>query len=307
MFRKKKIGLLPYIREDVHGLSPQSGQFFGWEFKKFNIEKQWDYAKGEGVRVAVIDTGCDINHDDLKNNLLEGKNFVEPGKDPIDRNGHGTHVSGTIAAQDNSLGMVGIAPKAKIIPVKALADNGSGSLQNIISAIEWAADIRADFITMSLGCPQPAKELEAVIKYATSKGSIIFCAAGNSGENADIMYPAKYDNTISIGAIDENLERTKFTCSGDTLDFLAPGHNILSCVPNNGYAIMSGTSMSNPFAVGCAALFLSYMKQSGKNISSLRTSQDYIDHFKIKSKSLADPKYRGQKKYEGYGILYPIL
>lgn len=307
IFKKKKIGLLPYIREDVHGLSPQSGQFFGWEFKKFNIENQWDYAKGEGVRVAVIDTGCDINHDDLKNNILEGKNFVEPGKDPIDRNGHGTHVSGTIAAQDNSLGMVGIAPKAKIIPVKALADNGSGSLQNIINAIEWAADIRADFITMSLGCPQPAKELEAVIKYAANKGSIIFCAAGNSGENADIMYPAKYNNTISIGAIDENLERTSFTCSGDTLDFLAPGHNILSCVPNNGYAIMSGTSMSNPFAVGCAALFLSYMKQSGKNISSLRTSQDYIDHFKIKSKSLADPRYRGQKKYEGYGILYPIL
>lgn len=308
--RKKQnsISLLPYIREDVYGLNPSDAQIFGWEIKKFNIENQWKLSMGEGVKVAVIDTGCDLYHDDIKNNLLQGKNFVEINKDPIDKNGHGTHVAGTIAAKNNNIGMVGIAPETKIVPVKALGDNGSGSLENIIKAIEWSADYGVDFITMSLGSPTPAKPLENAINYAAKKGVIIFCAAGNNGTDSDIMYPAKYNHTISIGAIDSNLNRTNFTCSGETLDFLAPGHNIFSCVPGNTYAMMSGTSMSNPFAVGCASLLLSYSRNIGSSIGiSLKNTDDYISVFKQKSKSLKDPRFAGQKKYEGYGIMYPVL
>jgi subtilisin family serine protease len=118
------------------------------------------------------------------------------------------------------------------------------------------------------------------------------------------MYPAKYKETISIGAIDENLDRTSFTCSGDSLDFLAPGHNILSCVPNNKYALMSGTSMSNPFAVGCAALVCSYFKN---NFGKKMNLQDYISFFRKTAISLKDPTYSGQKRYEGYGIIKPVL
>ena len=118
MRNNKKIGLLPYIREDVFGLSPDNAQIYGWEIKKFNIEKEWTLSRGEGVKIAVIDTGCDLNHPDIKNNLLQGINFVDINKDPQDDNGHGSHVSGTIAANDNGLGIVGVAPKAKIIPVK---------------------------------------------------------------------------------------------------------------------------------------------------------------------------------------------
>lgn len=308
MLRNKKAALLPHIREDIYGLKPGTAQITGWEIKKFNVEKQWKFTRGEGVKICVIDTGCDLNHPDLKDNLLQGKNFVEPNKDPIDKNGHGTHVSGTIAAKNNDLGMVGVAPEAKIIPVKALNDDGSGDLRNIIKAIEWSINSGAHFITMSLGCEFPSKELENILNYAQSKRVIAFCAAGNSGENHGIMYPAKYSSTISIGAIDENLERTSFTCSGDDLDFLAPGHNILSCVPG-GYAMMSGTSMSNPFAVGCAALLLSHIKQEKFSVreNMLNTCQDYINIFKTKSKSLQDHKYSGKKEYEGYGILYPVL
>jgi subtilisin family serine protease len=311
MLRKKKnnCSLLPYIREDIHGLSPFVAQFSGWEIKTFNIENQWKISKGEGVKIAVIDTGCDLDHPDLKNNLLEGKNFVDPGKDPEDRNGHGTHTAGTIAAEDNQVGMVGVAPKAKIIPIKALNDDGHGRLDLIVDAIVWAADMGADFISMSLGSPQASGPLERAIEYAASKGSIVFCAAGNSGEQVDIMYPAKYDHTIAIGAIDRNLCRTNFTCSGDTLDFLAPGHDILSCVPDNKYAIMSGTSMSTPFAVGCAALLLSHARQVPYTpiAGMLKKSDDYVNVFKKKAKNLEDPKYAGIKKYQGYGILYPVL
>lgn len=301
---RKKIELLPYVRQDLYGLNPSMAQIHGWEIIKFNISDQWRYSQGEGIKVAVIDTGCDLDHPDLKNNILDGINIIDPSKPPQDDNGHGSHVAGTIAAENNECGIVGVAPKAKIIPVKVLDKNGGGTLQNIIKGIEWSANNRVDFITMSLGSPMPSKDLENAINYASSKGCIIFCAAGNSGPESDIMYPAKYDHTISIGAIDENLNRTGFTCSGETLDFLAPGHNIIGCVPDNGYAVMSGTSMSNPFAVGCAVLAQSYYKKIGKPLLS---NEDFIRVFKEKAKGLKDPTYAGQKRYEGYGIMYPVL
>lgn len=300
--RNKNIKLLPYIREDLHGLSPSDPQFMGWELQKFNIPSYWIKTRGEGVVTAVIDTGCDLDHPDLVNNLLDGKNFVKSNKSPTDGAGHGTHVSSTIAAMNNGIGMVGIAPMSKIVPIKALADNGSGTMQNVAEAIFWASDHKdVDFITMSLGSPAPYPTIEEAINYAHSKGKVIFCAAGNSGENVDIMYPAKYDKTVSIGAIDENLNRTDFTCSGDTLDFLAPGHNIIGCVPGGRYAAMSGTSMSNPFAVGCAALLLSYNKKHKKY--NLKTYQDYIDIFKSRALPLSETRYKNIKRYQGYGII----
>jgi subtilisin family serine protease len=306
---KNNYELLPHLREDVFGLTPESAQILGWEIKKFNIPDLWKHSTGEGVKVAVVDTGCDLNHPDIKNNLIQGKNFIDQNKEPIDLNGHGTHCAGTIAAENNGLGMVGVAPKAKIMPVKVLNDKGKGSEKSIVDGIIWAADNDADIISMSLGSPVSSNKLENAIKYAASKGCIIFCAAGNDGESVDIMYPAKLDNTIAIGAINKNLERTSFTCSGETLDFLAPGHDILSCVPGGGYALMSGTSMSTPFAVGCAALLLSHarkIKYSAMD-SMLKNTTDYINVFKKRAKSLTDPRYAGIKKYEGYGILYPIL
>lgn len=306
-FRRKRTGLLPFIREDVDVSTLSLTEHYGWELEKFNIPNQWKYSKGEGIRVAVIDTGIDLDHPDLKNNILPGRNFVDRGKDPQDDNGHGTHCSGTIAGEKNEIGMVGVAPKAKIIPVKALDGDGQGIINNIVDGIMWAADSGADIISMSLGSENGTYKLENAIKYAASKGCIIFCAAGNSGEDVDISYPARYDHTIAIGAIDKNLERTNFTCSGETLDFLAPGHDILSCVPG-GYALMSGTSMSTPFAVGCAALLLSYARKNNfKDIENmLKTTDDYINIFKKKSKPLKDPRYSNIKKYQGYGILYPV-
>jgi thermitase len=302
--KKNKIGLLPYVTEELHGLSSDGSQEYGWELLKFNIPDLWSKTDGEGVIVAVVDTGCDLNHPDLKDNLLEGKNFVDPNKSPQDDNGHGSHVSSTIAAINNNTGMVGIAPKTKIVPVKSLDGNGTGSIDNIAKGVIWAADQNVNFITMSLGSPRGVSSLEEAINYANSKGCVVFCAAGNSGENADIMYPAKYEQTISIGAIDENLDRTSFTCSGESLDFLAPGHNILGCIPGGRYALMSGTSMSNPFAVGCASLLLSYNKKYKKY--TLKTHNDYIEVFKSNCFDLKNPRYKGIKKYQGYGVLNPL-
>lgn len=293
---KNKVHLLPYTQENVYGHSTSSPQIIGWEISKFNIQNYWPKTTGKDVRVAVIDTGCDLDHPDIVNNLLPGINIINPRRPPHDDNGHGSHVAGTIAAENNGTGMVGVAPNAKIMPVKALDRNGSGSSVAVANGIVWSANNNAHFITMSLGSEIPDPNIYKAIQYATSMGCVIFCAAGNSGPATDIMYPAKYKETISIGAIDENLNRTDFTCAGDSLDFLAPGHNIFSIVPNNSYAMMSGTSMSNPYVVGCACLLLEYMNY--KKLSSI----DYVKLFQKMTIDINQHQYRS-KEYQGYGIL----
>lgn len=304
MKRKNNCSLLPFIRENVYGLNPLSAQIIGWEIKTFNIQDQWKYSKGKDTKIAVIDTGCDLDHPDLKNNILQGINLIDPKKEPYDDNGHGTHVTGSICAEDNGCGMVGVAPESKVLPIKALDAAGNGNNSIIAKGIIFAADNKCNFITMSLGSPVDSSDIYNAIKYAIKKGCVIFCAAGNSGEGNPIMYPAKYAETIAIGSVDRNLNRSNFTCKGDELDFLSPGQDIFSCVPDNSYAIMSGTSMANPFAVGCASLLLSYAKLNNKE-HLLNSSQDYINIFKTGSKNLNQSRFKGKKEYEGYGILYP--
>jgi subtilisin family serine protease len=297
---KNDCSLLPHYRENIYGLSPQSSQILGWEIILFNIQSFWKKSQGENTKIAVIDTGCDYNHPDLKNNILQGINLLNKKQDPYDDHGHGTHVTGSICGENNGYGMVGIAPKSKVLPIKALDGSGNGNNINIAKGIVFAADNKCDFITMSLGSPSNSKDIYNAIKYAIKKGCVIFCAAGNSGETSPIMYPAKYDETIAIGSIDRNLNRSSFTCKGNELDFLSPGQDIVSCVPNNSYAAMSGTSMANPFAVGCASLLLSYSRQT-KSLK-LNNTADYISIFSQCASQLKNKKFR-TKKYQGYGIL----
>lgn len=298
--RKNDCGLFPYIREDIFGdFEQQQGE--AWSISKMNVPNLWKYSQGEDVTVAVIDSGCDLNHIDLKDNYVQGKNFVEDGKDPVDENSHGTHVAGTIAAMNNRYGVVGVAPKTKIMPLKVFGADGRGSNYSVAAAVVWAADRGADLICMSLGSPYESSELHRAIKYAANKGSVSFCAAGNGGESADIYYPAKYDEAVSVGAVDNRLYRAFFTCKGDELDFLAPGQDILSTVPN-GYALMSGTSMANPFVVGCAALLKSYVQKNKLSIQ-LQSVSDYINIFKSYTTNLNNPNHSNRRDYEGYGLL----
>jgi len=299
-----KCELLPYIREDLHGLSPDDPQTLGWEIKKLGVDKQWSKSRGAGVVVAVIDTGCDTQHPDIKNNVVGGYDFIKNKSEVIDRNGHGSHVCGTIAGEDNGVGMVGVAPQAKILALKALNDNGSGRMDHIAKAIKYAADHGADIITMSLGSGYKCPRIEKSIEYAEKKKCLIFCAAGNSGADVDIMYPAKFKKTFSIGAIDKNFNRGSFTCSGDSLDFLSPGVDIMSIVPNNKYALMTGTSMSNPFASGVAALYLSEYKE--KNNGARMSMQEMMSKLKKNAIPLANKSFNS-RKYQGFGIIKPIL
>lgn len=295
--------LLPYTRTDILTLN-EAKQRVGWGVTAFNLPHVWCKTQGEGVKVAVIDTGCDLTHADLRDNLLPGINLLKRSSPPSDDNGHGTHVAGIICAMNNDIGMVGVAPKSKVVPIKVLDENGSGDLMDVAEGIDWAVEQGVDLITLSLGSPSPVQQVQKSIQNAESKGIVTFCAAGNAGKTRQIFYPANYPETIGIGSIDQNMDRSSFSCTGQDLDFLAPGNQIFSTVPDSWYAILSGTSMANPFAVGVAALLLSYNRMSGNKIS-LRCSEDYRKIFRQHTVSVSNPNFAKKKFFEGFGIINP--
>lgn len=299
--KNKKCKLFPYKREDVFSLQDVK-QNLGWGITAFDLPDTWRKTKGEGVKIAVLDTGCDLDHPDLKSNLLQGINLINPSKEPWDDNSHGTHVSGIIAAENNEIGMVGVAPSAKIIPVKVLDKYGNGGLLDVSKGIRWSVDVaKADLICMSLGSPNPVQEVRKAIQYAESKGTICFVAAGNAGLTKKVYYPAEYPETIAIGSIDEDFSRSNFSNTGENLDFMAPGGRIFSTVPDKWYAILSGTSMAAPFACGVAALLLS--KTRNKNV--FKTTQDYINEFKKHTIPTSGEEIKKGKFYQGFGIIDP--
>lgn len=260
-------------------------------------------SQGEGVVIAVLDTGADLEHPDLKPNLLPGFNLVDRKKPPQDDNGHGTHVTGILVADNNHMGMVGVAPKAKVLPIKVLDKNGNGNLYTVAEGIRLAADQGAHFITMSLGSPAKVQNVCKAIQYAQTKGTVTFVAAGNAGRTQEIFYPANYKETISIGAVDQNFHRADFSCTGHNLDFLAPGVDIFSTFPPNWYATLSGTSMACPFAVGVAALVKSYV-MAGHLKLDLNCSEDYRKVFRAHV-THTDDKFDDPQFYEGFGIIDP--
>lgn len=205
------------------------------------------------MRVAVLDTGIS-NHPDL--NIQGGTSFV-PGEPGIaDGNGHGTHVAGTIAALDNNVGVLGVAPDVDLFAVKVLGRSGSGSISGIAQGLQWSSNNNMDVANMSLGSPSPSPTLERAVNQATNSGVLVVAASGNSGASS-IGYPARYQNAMAVGATDQNNNRASFSQFGTGLDIMAPGVGVQSTYPGNGYRSLSGTSMAAPHVAGVAALVMS--------------------------------------------------
>lgn len=227
-------------------------------------QKVWPETKGVNTVVAVVDTGIDYTHPDLKNNVLTGASFVPGEPDFMDYNGHGTHVAGTIAANG---AILGVAPETKLLGVKVLNQFGMGSLSSIIQGLAWARKWRGEngekvnVINMSLGSYLPNTSLHNEIKKAVQEGITVVCAAGNEGDgNPDtdeISYPAYYEETIAVGAIDLETGIANFSNSNDRIDVVAPGVDTYSTYPGGRYVELSGTSMASPHIAGAVALIYS--------------------------------------------------
>lgn len=223
--------------------------------------------KGQGIKIALLDTGCDINHPDLAGRIVEFKNFTPDdagiGHIVTDNVGHGTHVAGTVAANSNTEGVVGVAPNASLYIMKVLT-NGGGTVTAIKNALIHCINKNVDIINMSLGTTTNDPELEALIKSAVRQNIMVVVSAGNTGDGSastdEVSYPAAYNNSIAVGAVDSTRAPSSFTNSNNQIDIVAPGVSIVSTYPNNQYATLSGTSMAAPHVTGALALLKNWAK-----------------------------------------------
>ncbi|MGN7485129.1 S8 family peptidase (plasmid) [Priestia megaterium] len=238
--------------------------FFAYQYgpQKVQAPDAWDVTTSNGnIKIAIIDTGVQLNHPELAIKLWPGYNFVEGNLNPNDGNGHGTHVAGIAGAlTENSLGIAGIAPSASIIPVRALDNSGNGTLSNIANAITYSTNAGAKVINLSLGSSQGSITLENAINHAWNQGVVIVAAAGNEASNT-LTYPAAYQNVIAVASTDINDQKSDFSNYGTWVEVSAPGSAILSTYTGSYYAYLSGTSMACPHVAGLAAL----LAAQGKN------------------------------------------
>lgn len=226
-----------------------------WALPVMNVSNGWDVlpADAPAVIVAVIDSGICTDHADLKGRILPGYDFVENDAQPQDEMGHGCAVAGIIAANTNDgIGIAGVAPNTKIMPLRVLNAQGVGTYSNVAAAITFAADNGAKIVNLSLGGANPSTLLQDAIDYAISKGVMVIAASGNTG--GSVLYPAAYGPVIAVGSVDPNLQRSSFSSHGPEIDALAPGRDILTLKRDGTYTTMSGTSFAAPNAAGIAAL-----------------------------------------------------
>lgn len=277
-----------------------SGGWFsrGKAGEDINAEGVWKLTRGvKEVKVAVIDTGVDYKHDDLRANMwvntaeqngvegvdddgngyvddVHGYDFANKDGDPMDGQGHGTHCAGVIGALHNRSGTRGVMNDVKIIAIKFLSDSGRGETEDAISSIEYAIKVGANVMSNSWGGGAFSQALLDAIVAANDAGIVFVAAAGNSRADNDKRdtYPANYevDNVISVGAMDGSGKKSSFSNYGKkTVHIFAPGSNIMSTMPNNRYAKQSGTSMAAPFVSGAMGLLLS----SSPNMTPLEARQ----------------------------------
>jgi type VII secretion-associated serine protease mycosin len=228
-----------------------------WGIYAIGADRVWTTTTGQGVIVAVVDSGSGP-HPDLTDNLLPGRSFFnstenQDGND-IDTSGHGSHVAGIIAAvANNGIGGSGVAPNAKILPIKVLDQAGQGDARDVAAGVRFAADSGAKVINLSLGGATESLSLTQAIQYATDKGSLVVAAAGNGGPTDRPKWPASLDLTIAVTAVDSANNVTSFDQRGDYIDIAAPGANVVSTAKGD-YGTLSGTSMAAGFVAGAAAL-----------------------------------------------------
>jgi subtilisin family serine protease len=230
-----------------------------WYLPNIESPPAWDKSRGTGVIIGLIDSGVDLDHEDLADNILpDGRDFGDGDDDPGDELGHGTQVCGVIAAiQNNGIGISGIAPESMILPLKVnRGSSGTVQADAVAEAIVYAADYGAQIVNLSLGWDdwEPQIIIDA-IAYAVERGVLLVAAAGN--DYGPVFFPAKQEDVIAVSATDENNEKVIHYASGPEVELVAPGVGMRTTRINGSYTTSSGTSFASPLVSGVAALLLS--------------------------------------------------
>jgi minor extracellular protease Epr len=280
------------VEEDIN---LRASDYMDWGITKIKADQSWNKGwTGTGAKVAILDTGIDVDHPDLV--VTEGVSTVDDEPSFDDLNGHGTHVAGIVGSKNNGTGTVGVAPNSELYPVKVLHSDGSGDLSDILEGINWSISKGVDVINMSLGTPSYSSALEQAVNNAYNKGILVVAAAGNngnaSGTGDTVEYPARFPNTIAVSAVDQNSVRAPFSATGKKVEVSAPGVKIASTYPGGTYASMSGTSMASPYVAGELALLKE--RYPTYSTASLRSA--------LQSSAL-DLGVKGRDALYGYGMI----
>jgi thermitase len=266
---------------------------YQWNLPAIGTEEGWNVTRGsKKVKIAVVDTGVDLDHPDLSGRLTKGYNAIANNDQPEDDNGHGTHVAGIIASEtNNGRGVAGITWYNPIIPVKVLDSKGSGGSFNVAKGIRWAVDHGANVINLSLGNYQSAAVTEEAIRYAQQKDVVIISAVGNDNSSQP-SYPAAYPGVLGVAAVDWDGNRAAFSNYGNYIDVAAPGVEIASTFYKAQYATLSGTSMAAPHVTALAGL-----------IRSVDPNLKNTEVMDIITRTTQKVRQTGSKPYYGSGII----
>ena len=266
--------------------------------------------KGTGVKIGIIDSGVDYTHQDLDDVYVGGYDFIENDDDPADVYGHGTHVAGSACAEDDGLGVVGVAPNCALYSLRVLNDSGVGSWGTTIAAMDWAIENGLQVVNLSLGSSQdPGSTVKAAFDNAEIANMVIVAAGGNSGnppgKGNNVIYPAKYASVIAVAATDSNDKRPSWSSTGEEIELAAPGVSVLSAwndadspynpqpyiLDGDYYKEGSGTSMASPHVAGAAALVIAAGITDNDEVRAILTS------------TADDIGTTGKDEYYGYGLV----
>lgn len=287
-----------------------------WPLKRLKLDQLWEQSRGEGVDVAVIDSGVDDTHPQLKDAVDAdlGRSYLK-GEEPKDENvtppdytadgtkdvaGHGTKAAGIIAARpSDKTGFVGIAPAATIIPIQQNDNIVVGNVGTLAQAIDYAVEVDAEVINISQDSTEalsPDNELRRAVQDAVDAGVVVVASAGNDGADGKVKktYPASYEDVIAVAASNRSNERAYFSQSGDFVDIAAPGVDIVSTVPGGGHCATNGTSFSAPFVAGVAALLVDEHPEW--------TPQE----IKAQLEQTAERSIPGPDRHVGWGVVDPV-
>ena len=262
-----------------------------WGVDRIDAEKAWGITTGTGVKVGIIDTGINYNHPDLAGAYTGGYDYVNKDTYPVDDNGHGTHVAGTVAAVHGNGGVAGVAPGASLYAYKVLNASGSGYWSNVIAALGQAVTDGVKVVNMSLGANSAPRALQTACDNAYSAGVLLVAAAGNDGKGS-VSYPARYNSVIAVAATNSADQRPWWSNFGSKIELAAPGVSVYSTYLGEGYTTLSGTSMATPHVTGAAALV--FASGQATTASGVRT---------ILRQTADDLGKAGKDKYYGYGLV----
>lgn len=264
---------------------------YQWNLPLIKANQGWSLTKGSGdVVIAVVDTGVDPSHWDLKSKLLKGYNVIDTNAAPKDDVGHGTHVAGIIGAEVNNLeGIAGMTWNNPILPVKVLDSTGAGTSYSVAEGVIWATDQGAKVINLSLGNYADGAFLHDAIKYAYDRDVVLVAATGNDNTSQP-GYPAAYPEVFAVSATNQDNTKASYSNYGDYVDVVAPGTSIASTYPDNQYAALSGTSMAGPHVSALAGL-----------IRSINPSLKNTEVYDIMRQSATDLGGNGRDNLFGYG------